>query len=228
MSEHKNVFAALAKAKLEIERVPKKNRNAEQRYDFSSIDDFMAMVGPICAANGLVTLVDEVSREFLEKPGKYSPSQWVSMVYSITTYHVSGESLPCVTRHIEVIRNGPQAYGAAQSYVLKQYYRGLLDIPTGDKDDPDFGTVQEEAKQTSSQSNAQDSNGTEAIAYLQGAKDVTDLASRWGNLPPHVQAIPSVLSKKNALKDEFKAKLTPPLQENNAAPYVQDEIPYQN
>jgi hypothetical protein len=143
MTEAK-IYSAVAKAMGEIKRVGKDNRNTDQKYDFASIDDFMAMVGPICAANGLVTIIDEDFREFLEKPGKYGPTQWVSITYQITTWHASGEHLPVVRRHVEVIRNGPQAYGAAQSYVLKQYYRGLLAIPTGDKDDPDHGTTPEE------------------------------------------------------------------------------------
>lgn len=143
MTEAK-IYSAVAKAMGEIKRVGKDNRNTEQKYDFASIDDFMAMVGPICAANGIVTIIDEDVREFVEKPGKYGPTQWVSITYQITTWHASGEQLPTVRRHVEVIRNGPQAYGAAQSYVLKQYYRGLLAIPTGDKDDPDHGTTPEE------------------------------------------------------------------------------------
>lgn len=138
------IYSAVAKAMGEIKRVEKDNRNTEQKYDFASIDDFMAMVGPICAANELVTVIDEDVREFVDKPGKYGPTQWVSITYHITTCHASGERLPTVRRNIEVIRNGPQAYGAAQSYVLKQYYRGLLAIPTGDKDDPDYGTTPEE------------------------------------------------------------------------------------
>jgi len=137
------IYSAVAKAMGEIKRIAKDNRNAEQKYDFASIDDFMAMVGPICAANGLVTIIDEDQREFIEKPGKYGVTHWVSITYQITTYHASGAHLPTVRRNVEVIRSGPQAYGAAQSYILKQYYRGLLNIPTGDKDDPDHGTVAE-------------------------------------------------------------------------------------
>jgi hypothetical protein len=131
------IYSAVAKAMGEIKRIAKDNRNAEQKYDFASVDDFMAMVGPICAANGLVTIIDEDQREFIEKPGKYGVTHWVSIAYQITTYHASGAHLPTVRRNVEVIRSGPQAYGAAQSYILKQYYRGLLNIPTGDKDDVD-------------------------------------------------------------------------------------------
>lgn len=143
MSEVK-IYEAVAKAIGQIKRVGKDNRNTEQKYDFASIDDFMAMLGPICAANGLVTVIDEDMREFVEKPGKYGATQWVSIIYQITTWHISGEKLPTVRRHVEVVRNGPQAYGAAQSYVLKQYYRALFVIPTGDNDDPDHGTTPEE------------------------------------------------------------------------------------
>lgn len=138
MSENRNeAFAAVAKAMGEVKRLAKDNKNTEQKYDFASIDDFMAMVGPICAQNGLVTVMSECSKEFIEKQGKYGVTHWVAIEYEITTFHASGGSLPTVKRNVEVVRSGPQAYGAAQSFVLKQYYRGLLAIPTGDKDDPD-------------------------------------------------------------------------------------------
>lgn len=143
MTEAK-IYSAVAKVMQEVKWIGKDNHNKEQNYDFASIDAFMAAVGPICAENGLVTIIDENVREFVEKPGRYGPTQWVSITYQITTWHKSGEKLPTVRRHVEVIRNGPQAYGAAQSYVLKQYYRGLFAIPTGDKDDPDHGTTPEE------------------------------------------------------------------------------------
>jgi hypothetical protein len=42
-------------------------------------------------------------------------------------------------RHVDVPRNGPQAFGAAQSYVLKQFFRAQFQIATGEADDPDFG-----------------------------------------------------------------------------------------
>jgi hypothetical protein len=138
MSENRNeVFAAVAKAMGEVKRLAKDNKNTEQKYDFASIDDFMAMVGPICAQNGLVTVMSECSKEFVEKQGKYGVTHWVAIEYEITTFHASGGALPTVKRNVEVVRSGPQAYGAAQSFVLKQYYRGLFAIPTGDKDDPD-------------------------------------------------------------------------------------------
>ena len=205
----------------EIKRVGKDNRNTEQKYDFASIDDFMAMVGPICAANGLVTIIDEDVREFVEKPGKYGPTQWVSITYQITTWHASGEQLPTVRRHVEVIRNGPQAYGAAQSYVLKQYYRGLLAIPTGDKDDPDYETTpegpvgkrpQEAQKQKPQEISAEAI--TLAKEYLAEADSLEDLRERWWRIPNPVQANADVIAAKDAAKERL------------SKPIIDDEIPY--
>lgn len=213
MSEVK-IYAAVAKAMGEIKRVGKDNRNVEQKYDFASIDDFMAMVGPICASNGLVTIIDEDAREFVEKPGKYGPTNWVLITYQITTWHASGDHLPTVRRHVEVIRSGPQAYGAAQSYILKQYYRGLLAIPTGDKDDPDHGTVQDdqapaqkhEQRQQKADQKPQETN-VEAIQkaceYLSEADSLDDLKARWGRIPKHVAAIKDVIAAKDAAKDRL-------------------------
>ena len=205
MTETK-IYSAVAKAMGEIKRVGKDNRNTEQKYDFASIDDFMAMVGPICAANGLVTIIDEDVREFVEKPGKYGPTQWVSITYQITTWHASGEQLPTVRRHVEVIRNGPQAYGAAQSYVLKQYYRGLLVIPTGDKDDPDHGGTPEEPVEKRPKKSQEISAEAIALAreYLAKADSLEDLRERWGRIPNSVQASADVI----AAKDKAKAKLS--------------------
>lgn len=135
------IFAAIAAAMGEVERVSKGGENKEQKYKFASVDDFLAMAGPICAKHGLVTIADEISSENVEKPGKYGVTYWVNFTFTFTTYHTSGEQLPTVRRSVEVVRSGAQASGAAQSYVLKQYLRALLMIPTGDKDDPDHGTA---------------------------------------------------------------------------------------
>ena len=215
------IYSAVAKAMGDVERVAKDSRNNDQKYDFASVDDFMAMVGPICSKYGLVTILDEETREFIEKPGKYGPTQWVAISYQITTWHESGEQLPTVRRHVEVIRNGPQAYGAAQSYILKQYYRGLLNIPTGDGDDPDHGTVpQEQSAPQQQQRKAAPKPTQEAIdkacEYILEAPDMDELKRRWGGLPKGLQAIPAV----TAMKDATKERLSAPQSD------LDDEIPY--
>lgn len=137
MSDTKQIVAALAKAMSEVKRLGKDNQNTDQKYGFASIDDFLAMTGPIMASNGLVVLMNEDSVQEFERQGKYAMTFWLRIVFSIQVLHSSGESLPATRRSVEVIRTGPQAFGAAQSYVEKQFLRGLLQIPTGDKDEAD-------------------------------------------------------------------------------------------
>jgi len=132
------IVAALAKAMGEVKRLAKDNRNAEQKYQFASVDDFLAMTGPICASNGLVVMMDEDTCEAVERQGKYGPSFWLRFTYRITVWHSSGQSLPPVRRSVEVIRTGAQSSGSAQSYALKQFLRALLQIPTGDADEADL------------------------------------------------------------------------------------------
>lgn len=207
-----DVFAAVAAGMSEIKRIAKDSRNSEQKYDFASVDDFMAMVGPICAKNGLVTVMDETSVEPFEKPGKFGTTHWARFTYLVTTYHVSGSHLPPVTRRVEVIRNGPQAYGSAQSYALKQYYRQLFVIPTGDGDDPDFGGARAEREQSDAtsritshvpQGGADPRDAEAALNALHGAATLADLQSTWTALGAEVRTNPLVAKAKDARKAEL-------------------------
>jgi hypothetical protein len=130
--------------------------------------------------------------------------------------------LPTVRRHVEVIRNGPQAYGAAQSYTLKQYYRGLLNIPTGDNDDPDHGSVpQEQSAPQQQQRKAAPEPKQEAVdkacEYIHEATDMDELKRRWGGVPKELQATPTVIAAKNAAKERLSAP----------QPDLDDTIPYE-
>lgn len=130
-----DILAAIVAAMGEIKKVGKGGENKHDKYMFAGIDDFLSMVNPICAKHGLVFFVDEAVTEDFIRKGKYGDSSWMRQTFAITTYHISGQTLPPVTRSVEVLRNGGTAYGSAQSYVLKQFLRSLFLIPTGDKDD---------------------------------------------------------------------------------------------
>jgi hypothetical protein len=75
----------------------------------------------------------------IERQGRYGVTQWCRFVFSLTIFDKHGDSLPTVRRTVEVIRNGAQTTGSAQSYALKQFLRATFQIPTGDQDDPDHG-----------------------------------------------------------------------------------------
>lgn len=132
------LYAAIAKAMGEVKHVTKDSRNKEQNYNFASVDDFLGMTGPICAANGLSVMMDEDEVLDFERQGKYNIVHWLRIRFSITVYHASGETTAPVKRTVEVIRTGAQSFGSAQSYALKQFLRALFQISTGDADDADF------------------------------------------------------------------------------------------
>lgn len=137
------ILPAIAAAMGDVQKVGKADRNKHDGYDFASIDNFLSLVNPICAKHGLVILSDEVSREDFIRKGRSGELPWMRVSFSFTVHHVSGQALPAMTRSVEVMRNGAQAYGSAQSYCLKQFLRGLFLIPTGDKDDADHRQTDE-------------------------------------------------------------------------------------
>ena len=222
-----DILTALAKATSEMKRIAKDSRNIEQKYDFASIDDFLAMAGPICAANGLSTLIDEDEVEGFERQGKYGVTQWLRIRFAFTTYHASGQNLPTTRRTVEVIRTGAQSYGSAQSYALKQYLRGLHMIPTGDKDDADFGEKVDAGSSVVSRDRPKNQDaidGTHEVAVgsacvmLSSADSLDDLAGVWRTLAKPVQADTRVIAE----KDKRKAELQP----KQNADLGGDELPY--
>ena len=138
MSEIKNISQAVAEAIKGVYILGKDDRNSHGNYAFASIDKFLEMVNPICAAHGLFPVMTCVGIESYEGKTKSGTSLWGRYTFDITLTHMSGETLPAQTIIVPVQITGAQASGSAQSYALKQYFRGLFMIPTGDKDDPDF------------------------------------------------------------------------------------------
>lgn len=134
------ILAAVVLAKSKIRRLAKSDRNFEEAYAFTSIDSFLEHINPICVEAGLVILMDEVSVMDGAFGARQGLESWLRISYDITLAHISGETLGPFRRHVDIPRSGPQAFGAAQSYVLKQFLRAQFQIATGEADDPDFGT----------------------------------------------------------------------------------------
>lgn len=138
------LLTAIAAATAEVKRIAKANDNKEQKYRYSSIDDFLAMTGPICATHGIVIVQQETGCAI----GVKKNTEMVQFTYEFTIYHsATGQSLPPIRRTVEVYRTGAQATGAAQSYAQKTFLRGLLQIPTGDTEDPDAGHNDQPSRQ---------------------------------------------------------------------------------
>lgn len=121
------VAAAVVGVMGDVPKLAKGEKNAHGNYNFASIDDFLEAVRPLCAKHGLIIAQNEESFEMKEG--------WLIVRFSFTLAHSSGETWG--ERQVRTImvssKMGAQAFGAAQSYALKQYMRALFQIATGEK-----------------------------------------------------------------------------------------------
>lgn len=117
----------------------KDQENKFDHYNYASIDDFIAHVRGHCVEAGLFIIPSEAreaeTREVTKKDGK--PMVIWSSRFAFNLVHESGETYGPIFKTVDVQFNGAQAAGSAQSYAMKQLFRGLFLIKTGDADDPD-------------------------------------------------------------------------------------------
>jgi hypothetical protein len=112
-------------------------RNRAGGYRFASIDDFLYAVNPLCAKAGLIILQDELDARLVHDGSELTQRSWLWATFTFTLAHKSGALYGPLTRSVMVPAAGAQAFGAAQSYALKQFMRSLFQIPTGDGEDAD-------------------------------------------------------------------------------------------
>jgi len=141
------IASSIVKVMAGVKKLTKGDRNTFDSYDFTSIDNFLEAVNPLCAEAGLFFLINEEAAEILPSDSGKMPKLHVA--YDIMVCHESGTAMNGIKRNVQVNANGAQAFGAAQSYVLKQFMRSLFQIPTGDKDDPDFQQAEALSKRKS-------------------------------------------------------------------------------
>lgn len=111
-------------------------RDAENkfaRYTYASTDTFFEMLGPVMAEANLVLLTDELEHEIITTESR-KDSVWLRVKFGIVFMSSeTGEISPPFKRSIALPHNGAQTYGAAQSYIIKQFLRGIFLVPTGDE-----------------------------------------------------------------------------------------------
>jgi len=130
------VAAAIGEVMKAVPKLKKGEKNTHANYNFASIDDFLEAVRPLCAESGLIIVQDEASfdlREGTDKNGK--TVRWLLLTFQFTLVHTSGETWAHRPRRTIMVNAamGAQAFGAAQSYALKQFQRSLFQIATGEK-----------------------------------------------------------------------------------------------
>jgi hypothetical protein len=129
------ISRAIGEVMAKIKSLPKGERNEHGHYNFASIDDFLAAVGPLCSAAGLIVYQDEDAVDVIDRSGK----AWLKITYAFSLGHISGAfwDRPMKRTVFQTI-SGPQTTGSVQSYALKQFMRSMFLIPTGERDGPDY------------------------------------------------------------------------------------------
>ncbi len=123
----------------EVPKLQKGERNTHGSYNFAGIDDFLEAVRPLCAKHGLVIMQDEADFQTKEgvsrdKQGREKETLWLIIRYEFTLAHSSGETWAHKPKRTIMVNGsmGSQAFGAAQSYALKQFMRAAFQIATGE------------------------------------------------------------------------------------------------
>jgi len=188
----------------------KGEKNPHGGYSYASIDDFLEALRPTCAKHGLVIGQDEEHFEVTDN--------WVILRFAYTVAHISGAVWPFLFRRTIMVnaKMGPQAFGAAQSYSLKQFMRSLFQIATGEKgEDLDAHKPEDLPKAVSA-------NPAEFIeTKLREAAEtgtIDDLQKIWKAQTPTLRRLSKTQKDHlEALKDELKMALMP-----DAAPAKDD------
>jgi hypothetical protein len=126
------IAKAIMQVKAQVKQLGADERNEHARYNYVSVDKFYAIIGPLMAEAGLALLINEAESE-VRPSDKGTP--WLFARYELTFLHESGAmSVLPMSRSLAMPINGPQTYGAAQSYIEKQFLRQVFKVPTGEKD----------------------------------------------------------------------------------------------
>ena len=200
-TKHKTIHQAIASAIGDVKKVGKADRNKFDGYDFASIDKFLELVNPICATHGLFPFIDQENFELYENTNsKGGKSTWCRFMFLVSLFHSSGEQFGPTRMMVSVPMSGAQSSGSAQSYALKQFFRGLFMIPTGDKDDADLQPNEQHHAPTGP--SAKDINEAKTALLEAISKDA--LRTAWQALSADVKSIKSVENAKDARKAELE------------------------
>jgi hypothetical protein len=125
------IGAAIIAVKKQIRQIGVDEKNPHGGYAYVSVDRMYQVIGPMMAEAGLALLIDEAEADIRES-AKGTP--WLFTRYALRFMHESGVVSPPLMRSCALPISGPQAFGAAQSYIEKQFLRQVFKVPTGEKD----------------------------------------------------------------------------------------------
>lgn len=203
MTEHTSIYAALAKAQSEMGKALKSAANPHFKSRYADLAEVMDACLPALNSNGIA-----VFQPMRETDG----ARYVVTILA----HASGETIECAVPLI-VQKNDMQGLGSAITYARRYGLMSMAGIAP--EDDDGNAAAQAAPKPEPKRQPAPDAERiANACEYLTAADDLADLRARWSNLPKDVQALPAVVSAKDARKAALE---NPPADDLGG-----DQIPY--
>lgn len=207
MTDHKNIYAALAAAQMQMGKAIKDSANPAFKSKYADLASVMDACMGALNANGIA-----VYQPTIDEDG----NRYVKTILA----HVSGETLECRVPLI-VQKNDMQGYGSAVTYARRYGLMGMAGIAPEDDDGNAAAKAAPVTEDRPAKPKADPSKAVgEACAYLAGAADLQDLIARWNNIPTAVKADARVIEAKDAAKAALQA--APP----SISEELQDAIPY--
>jgi hypothetical protein len=208
MTEHKNIYAALAAAQMQMGKALKDVKNDHFKSKYADLSNVMDACLPALNANGIA-----VYQPTIDEDGQ----RYVKTVLA----HVTGETLECRVPLI-VNKNDMQGYGSAVTYARRYGLMGMAGIAPEDDDGNAAAKAPPPVEQPrlrgpSDADIAHDRAVTDALVAIEGCHDRDTLTDLWKGLAPAVKADPRAVAASKARADLFKAQ---------AAPIIDDSIPY--
>ena len=208
MTEHKNIYAALAAAQMQMGKALKDVRNDHFGKKYADLANVMDACLPALNANGIA-----VYQPTVDEDGQ----RYVKTVLA----HVSGETLECRVPLI-VNKNDMQGYGSAVTYARRYGLMGMAGIAPEDDDGNAAAKAPPPVEQPrprgpSDADILHDRAVTDALVAIEACHDRDTLTDVWKGLAPAVKADPRAVAASKARADLFKAQ---------AAPIIDDSIPY--
>ena len=207
MTDHKNIYAALAAAQMQMGKAVKDSANPAFKSKYADLASVMDACMGALNSNGIA-----VYQPTIDEDG----ARFVKTILA----HTSGETLECRVPLI-VQKNDMQGYGSAVTYARRYGLMGMAGIAPEDDDGNAAAKAAPVTEERATKPKPDQSKAIgEACAYLAGAADLPDLQARWNNLPTAVKADDRVTEAKDTAKAALQS--APP----SVAAELQDEIPY--
>lgn len=204
MTEHKNIYAALAAAQSGMGAVVKGSVNPAFKSKYADLSDVIAVVVPALTAQG-IAIYHAMERD---EHG---------LTMRTTLAHGASETFLHCDVPLIVDRNNMQGMKSATTYAKRIGVESLTGIAPQDDDD---GNAAAKAPPNDPKPAVTPTAISSGVDYINEAESLDDLKLRWNNLPTAVKAEADVLAAKEAAKARLSSQPAP------AADLGGDAIPY--